>query len=235
MSKLQTQPREVYLDKNARRLSRTNMDNPCSNSDIEEVCTKVSLCCCQQSKHYPMCDGTHELFNKQTNSNVQPIIVEVDTNGLIINQTKKRNSRRISTDTTNLLSSQEVIKTSQTEEIKEVETQTTETQSSLENQKKELVIRRVDKSKITAIYTEEEVATHNTRDDCWMIIKGNVYDITAYFPYHPGSDRALLRFAGKDGTENVQFHSPKMMQLLDTYFYIGKLKGAKSQSSCIIS
>lgn len=38
-----------------------------------------------------------------------------------------------------------------------------------------------------------------------------------------GGHRALLKFAGKDGTENVQFHSSKMMKLLNNYFYIGKL------------
>ena len=103
MIKSQSQPREVYLDKNAKRLSRT-MENPtCPNSDIEEVHTKVALCCCQQSKQYPMCDGTHEHFNKQTNSNVQPIIVEVDSNGLVINRKKKKSSRRNSlVDSTDL-------------------------------------------------------------------------------------------------------------------------------------
>lgn len=93
-------------------------------------------------------------------------------------------------------------------------------------------IQRVDKKKITAVFTPEEVAKHNTVEDCWMIIKGGVYDITAYFSIHPGGTRALLKFAGKDGTENVQFHSANMMKILDTYFYIGKLKGACEGGGC---
>lgn len=45
--------------------------------DIEDfqVCEgeTVSLCTCQQSRSFPLCDGTHEIFNKETNSNLQPI------------------------------------------------------------------------------------------------------------------------------------------------------------------
>jgi len=96
-------------------------------------------------------------------------------------------------------------------------------------------MKKVDKKKITAVFTEEEVAKHCTKDDCWMIIKGGVYDITTYFSEHPGGQRALLKFAGKDGTENVQFHSPKMMSILDSYFYVGKLANFKDPNSCTIS
>lgn len=82
------------------------------------------------------------------------------------------------------------------------------------------------------IFTEDEVAKHNTRDDCWMIIKGKVYDVTPYVDIHPGGSRSLLKFAGTDGTENVEFHSSKMLQLLDKYFYVGTLEG---QQACLIS
>ena len=67
-----------------------------------------------------------------------------------------------------------------------------------------------------------------------MIIRGGVYDVTPYFNFHPGGHQALLNFAGKDGTENIEFHSSKMLQLLDKYFYIGKLEGTEDRS-CIIS
>ncbi|EFA84275.1 hypothetical protein PPL_03352 [Heterostelium album PN500] len=41
---------------------------------------------------------------------------------------------------------------------------------------------------------------------------------------HPGGKRALIRFAGKDGTENVQFHSKTMLQLLNNHYFIGHLR-----------
>ncbi|WP_439400173.1 cytochrome b5-like heme/steroid binding domain-containing protein (plasmid) [Bradyrhizobium sp. PMVTL-01] len=32
----------------------------------------------------------------------------------------------------------------------------------------------------------EEVALHNNRDDCWVIIRRKVFDITERPPHHPG-------------------------------------------------
>jgi len=96
-------------------------------------------------------------------------------------------------------------------------------------------IKVVDRKKITAVYSLEEVSKHNTKDDCWMIFKGHVYDVTPYFEFHPGGQRALLNFAGKDGTENVKFHSAQMMELLNKYFYIGRLEGTSNgEGSCNI-
>jgi len=101
--------------------------------------------------------------------------------------------------------------------------------------RKEVLPKKVDKRKIKAVFSAEEVAKHNTEGDCWMIIKGGVYDISTYFPYHPGGKRALLKFGGKDGTENVEFHSSRMMYLLDNYFYIGRLDSVPEGASCVIS
>jgi len=88
------------------------------------------------------------------------------------------------------------------------------------------------KRKTDVIFSEEEVSQHCTKDDCWLIISGGVYDVTSYIPYHPGGEKALLKFAGRDGSENVEFHSSKMMFLLNKYFYIGKLK-KKDRSNAI--
>lgn len=49
------------------------------------------------------------------------------------------------------------------------------------------------------MFTEEEVAKHNTSGDLWLIINGKVYDFTDYFLLHPGGE-AILRNAGKDST-----------------------------------
>lgn len=50
-----------------------------------------------------------------------------------------------------------------------------------------------------AMFTKESVAEHATKDDCWTIISGKVYDITEYIPRHPGGDEILLA-CGTDGT-----------------------------------
>jgi len=49
------------------------------------------------------------------------------------------------------------------------------------------------------VYAVEEVADHNSRDDCWTIISGGVYDITSYISGRPGGDE-ILRACGQDAT-----------------------------------
>ncbi|GAM17872.1 hypothetical protein SAMD00019534_010470, partial [Acytostelium subglobosum LB1] len=73
-------------------------------------------------------------------------------------------------------------------------------------------------------FSLEEIALHNTVDDLWMIIQNKVYDITKYVGAHPGGKNALIRFAGRDGTENVQFHSGMMLKLLNDHYFIGHLQ-----------
>ena len=49
-------------------------------------------------------------------------------------------------------------------------------------------------------YSMDEVAKHATREDCWLVIEGNVYDVTKFIPMHKGKD-AILMGCGKDATE----------------------------------
>lgn len=32
----------------------------------------------------------------------------------------------------------------------------------------------------------EEVRQHASKDDCWMVLSGRVYNITPYMAFHPG-------------------------------------------------
>ncbi|KAF6113353.1 cytochrome b5 reductase 4 [Phyllostomus discolor] len=49
--------------------------------------------------------------------------------------------------------------------------------------------------------TEEELKKHNTKDDCWICIRGLVYNVSPYMEYHPGGEDELMRAAGSDGTD----------------------------------
>lgn len=48
-------------------------------------------------------------------------------------------------------------------------------------------------------YTLSEVSQHASKDDCWAIISGDVYDLTEFINRHPGGDE-ILRACGTDAT-----------------------------------
>ncbi|KAM6279326.1 cytochrome b5 reductase 4-like isoform 1-T1 [Porphyrio hochstetteri] len=49
--------------------------------------------------------------------------------------------------------------------------------------------------------TEDELAKHNKKEDCWICIRGFVYNVTPYREYHPGGEDELMKAAGTDGTD----------------------------------
>lgn len=49
--------------------------------------------------------------------------------------------------------------------------------------------------------TREELAKHDKPDDCWMAIRNQVYDFTAYIPKHPTAPAVMHKWCGKDATE----------------------------------
>lgn len=51
----------------------------------------------------------------------------------------------------------------------------------------------------TAPLTSTEVAKHNSKEDCWTIISGQVYNLTDFVSQHPGGSE-ILRACGIDGT-----------------------------------
>jgi len=55
----------------------------------------------------------------------------------------------------------------------------------------------------------ETVAQHNSRESCWIIVHGNVYDVTEFLSDHPGGAKIILKYAGKDATEEYDpIHPP---------------------------
>jgi cytochrome b involved in lipid metabolism len=51
------------------------------------------------------------------------------------------------------------------------------------------------------IYTMEEISNHNSKESCWTVIRGDVYDLTNWINKHPGGADKILKICGKDGTD----------------------------------
>eukprot|EP00416_Gambierdiscus_australes_P035009 CAMPEP_0171104872 /NCGR_PEP_ID=MMETSP0766_2-20121228/61488_1 /TAXON_ID=439317 /ORGANISM="Gambierdiscus australes, Strain CAWD 149" /LENGTH=516 /DNA_ID=CAMNT_0011565575 /DNA_START=47 /DNA_END=1597 /DNA_ORIENTATION=- len=68
---------------------------------------------------------------------------------------------------------------------------------------------------MAATFTREEVGVHNKPDDAWVIVDGNVYDVTKFAKLHPGGKEILLDYAGKDATED--FFGLHRLEVLDKY------------------
>ncbi|CAL5056853.1 unnamed protein product [Urochloa decumbens] len=52
------------------------------------------------------------------------------------------------------------------------------------------------------VYSFQEVGKHNSRKDCWLVIAGKVYDVTAFMEEHPGGDEVLLACTGNNNNNN---------------------------------
>jgi cytochrome b involved in lipid metabolism len=76
-------------------------------------------------------------------------------------------------------------------------------------------------------FTLEEVAEHCTVEDCWLVAHGVVYDVTSFLAQHPAGVAAIMRHAGKESSEDFQFHSKSAQQLWREY-KVGNLQGHKS-------
>jgi L-lactate dehydrogenase (cytochrome) len=72
-------------------------------------------------------------------------------------------------------------------------------------------------------HTGAEIAKHNSKDSCWVIIHGKVYDVTEFLPEHPGGQKIILKYAGKDATEEFEpIHPPDTLdKYLDKSKHLG--------------
>lgn len=53
------------------------------------------------------------------------------------------------------------------------------------------------------------MARHTSKESCWVILYGNVYDVTDFLADHPGGSKIILKLAGKDCTEEYDpIHPP---------------------------
>mmetsp|Transcript_23314 Transcript_23314/g.42159 ORF Transcript_23314/g.42159 Transcript_23314/m.42159 type:complete len:269 (-) Transcript_23314:41-847(-) len=72
----------------------------------------------------------------------------------------------------------------------------------------------------------EEVEKHNNKDDAWMVLFGEVLDVTKFLPIHPGGEESIHMYLGKDATEAwVEIHTPETLERnLHHMTKVGKLQ-----------
>jgi cytochrome b involved in lipid metabolism len=67
-------------------------------------------------------------------------------------------------------------------------------------------------------FTIAEISRHNSRNDCYLIINNNVYDVSSYISYHPGGSRIIVSRCGKEVTGIfARIHSNRAWDLLKRY------------------
>ncbi|KAF3321758.1 Cytochrome B5 isoform D [Carex littledalei] len=77
------------------------------------------------------------------------------------------------------------------------------------------------------MFSASEVSFHTSRDDCWLLINGKVYDVTKFLEDHPGGEEVLLHASASgdatDAFENVG-HSTAAVSMMESYL-IGSVEG----------
>ncbi|NVN97571.1 hypothetical protein HXX01_05110, partial [Candidatus Nomurabacteria bacterium] len=69
-------------------------------------------------------------------------------------------------------------------------------------------IKQIEASGKTLVLNMAEIKKHNNSADCWMLISGNVYDITSFFGSHPGGNATMEATCGTNATDAYDTKDP---------------------------
>ncbi|KAI8890899.1 cytochrome b5 [Backusella circina FSU 941] len=85
---------------------------------------------------------------------------------------------------------------------------------------------------MASIFSSDDVAKHNTKNDLWVSIHNKVYNVTEFVIEHPGGEEVLIDEAGKDATEAFEDigHSDEARDILEKYL-IGTLDEESQKTS----
>ncbi|KAH8660030.1 cytochrome b2 [Xylariales sp. PMI_506] len=77
-----------------------------------------------------------------------------------------------------------------------------------------------------AIVEGAEVSKHRSADSCWVVIHGNVWDVTNFINDHPGGVDVIMKCAGTDATEAYEdVHNAELVsETLPAECCLGELK-----------
>ncbi|KAL8953213.1 MAG: hypothetical protein Q9222_000912 [Ikaeria aurantiellina] len=62
------------------------------------------------------------------------------------------------------------------------------------------------------LLSTDEITKHRTADDLWIVVDGQVWDMTEFAPEHPGGIGIILQYAGRDASEPYnEIHAPSLL------------------------
>ncbi|KIW77052.1 hypothetical protein Z517_09498 [Fonsecaea pedrosoi CBS 271.37] len=94
---------------------------------------------------------------------------------------------------------------------------------SIEEQAKEI---SMVKEGLKNLVTIDELQKHGTEQQPWFVVKGEVYDGTAFLKEHPGGAQSIISAAGLDSTEEfLAIHSETAKAMMPKY-HVGSLDDA---------
>ncbi|XP_076088717.1 acyl-CoA 6-desaturase-like isoform X4 [Mytilus galloprovincialis] len=82
------------------------------------------------------------------------------------------------------------------------------------------------------VYTWDEIAKHDKREDRWMVIQGEVYNITNWARKHPGGTKVISHYSGQDATDAfTAFHNdlPSVKKYLKP-LHVGSVKDTQNRT-----
>ncbi|CAF9928538.1 MAG: hypothetical protein GOMPHAMPRED_005159 [Gomphillus americanus] len=81
---------------------------------------------------------------------------------------------------------------------------------------------------MSSTFSASDVAAHKTKDDLWIIVDEDVYDLTKFQDEHPGGAKILTRVAGKDASKQFwKYHNEGILKKFQSQLQVGSLDSKK--------
>lgn len=72
------------------------------------------------------------------------------------------------------------------------------------------------------VFTWDEIKKHNGDNDCWVVVKDQVFDVTKFIPKHPAGLQAIAGHGGTDVSKQFAHHSALAQRMFKRH-QIGRL------------
>lgn len=89
---------------------------------------------------------------------------------------------------------------------------------------------------VVRLFSREEVGQHNAPDDLWIVIHGDVYDVSRWSATHPGGKKILQNHGGEDATVAYEsFHINKnLVKKYMSHLRVGKVMSKEKEHPEIV-